>query len=93
MIETVQLFAHEILALALMWSAFCRSALASGQTKPCVRLALLTMGAVGAVAVMAPLYGWRPDWVTISILAGFVVNQVVNAQLWRFGVPDGFQRT
>lgn len=92
MIDTFQLFVHEILSLALMWSAFCRSALASESTKPCVRFALLSMGAVGAVAVVAPLYGWSPDWVTISILAGFVINQVVNAQLWRFGVPDAFQR-
>ena len=92
MIDTFQLLVHEILCLALMWSAFCRSALASESTKPCVRFALMAMGSVGALGVAAPMYGWEPDWVSIAILAGFVINQVVNAQLWRLGVPDGFQR-
>lgn len=77
----------EITCLALFWSVFCRSVLTSQTTRVNVRLSLLLVGLASLVGMVAPLYGWAPDYVVLGIVAAVVYMQGVMAKPWGQGVP------
>ena len=87
----LMLAAHVLLSLMLFWSTFCRSAKSDGeQTRLSIRVSLFVLGGVSLVAMVAPFYGWWPDWLSLLMLAAFVQMQVMAAALWRDGVPHQF---
>lgn len=88
----VLLLAHIALVCAWLWATLCRSALANRSTKLSIRLALLGQGLAGSIALGAPAYGWRPDLVSVVMLASVVAMQIVCSELWRGGVPSQFRK-
>ena len=92
-VHVLQLALHEALCVALFWSVFCRSAMASCDTQMPIKLALFCLGIAATVGIGAPFYEWKPDWVTLTMLSGFVAVQVVTAELWRFGMATTLRRS
>lgn len=84
------LLVWEVLCVALLWSAFCRSVLVDKTTRTDVRLAVWGIGIASLVGIAAPLYGWEPDIVTMGIVFAIVCMQAVMAKHWKNGVPEHF---
>jgi hypothetical protein len=63
---------HELLALSLFWFALCRSAHADATTSLPIRLSLKLVGLVAVMCIGAPLFGWKPNFVTVALLIGLV---------------------
>ena len=82
---------HEFLSLALFYTCFCRAVKTDRRVKKDVLLAFWIQGCVACVSMFAPLaWGWRPDWITVSLLAAVVLLQVVNSAHWQQGIPQEF---
>ena len=81
------LIVWELTCLALFWSVFCRSVLTNQTTRLDVRVSLLLMGIAAMVGLVAPIYGWVPDFVVLTIVLAVVVMQGVMAKAWGQGVP------
>lgn len=90
---TPPLIAYELLCAALFYTVFCRLVRSNNQTRRLVRLAFLVLGTVSAMGMAAPLaWGLHPDWMTVALLASFLLVQVVTAIYWQDGVPITFRR-
>lgn len=89
---TAQLIAWEIMCAALFWSVFCRCVRTDKTTKLQIRVALYLVGLGSLLGLGAPLYGWGPDWIILTIVSSIVIMQIVMAQHWGRGVPDRFTR-
>lgn len=89
----IELILHEVLCFALIWSAFCRSAVADKSTKPSIRASIFLTGVAASVGIGAPFYGWEPNFVTLLILFSFTAMQISSARLWSNGVPHQFTST
>lgn len=83
---------HVILALALLYSQFCRAIKTDHNTKLPVLLAfyLLTAATVFVLFAPAVVPGWTPSIDTVALLFAVVVVQGVTAIHWRHGVPESF---
>ena len=83
---------HELLALLLGWSCFCRATRMSGRsTRRDVRLAFWALAIAAVVAMFAPaIWDWRPEPVSLVLLIGITVVQSVTSRHWVAGVPHGF---
>lgn len=82
---------HEFLSLALFYTCFCRAVKTDRTVKKDVLVAFWILGCVACVSMLAPLaFGWRPDWVTLSLLASLVMLQIVTSAHWRKGIPQEF---
>lgn len=86
------LIVWELTCLALFWSVFCRSVLTNQTTRLDVRVSLLLMGIAAMVGLVAPIYGWVPDFVVLTIVLAVVVMQGVMAKAWGQGVPSQFTK-
>ena len=84
------MLAWEIVCLALFWSVFCRSVITDHTTRYWVRLSLLLMGVAAMAGMVAPIYGWVPDFVVLGIVLAVVFMQGVMARAWGQGVPAQF---
>lgn len=80
----------EMLCVALFWSVFCRAVLMDRTTRFDVRLSLVMLGTSALVGAVAPLYGWSPDWVTLTMVTAITVLQSVMATHWENKVPRHF---
>lgn len=78
------------LMIALLWSAFYRSAVTDKRTKFSVRLGLTGLAAGALVGMAAPLYGWQPDYVVTVIVIAFVYMQIAFARFWSKRVPEQY---
>lgn len=90
--QTAFLWAHELLCLALFYSAFCRAVKSDTRVHLDVRLAFNALGAVACWGFVAPLMGYTPHWFGICLLAAIVTTQWVTAKHWQQGVPDRFMK-
>lgn len=90
----VDLVIWEAAGLALVWSLFCRASHTSkANTRRDIRWAFAFLGVVAILAVLAPFWGYDPDWLAISLLAAIAVVQLTTAYHWRKGVPEQFRRS
>lgn len=84
---------HEGLALALLYTCFCRAIKTDENTAGPVLFAFWLLGVAATVAIFAPLaWDWRPDVVSLSLLGSILVLQIVTALYWRDGIPPQFQK-
>ena len=86
------IIAYEILCFALFYSVFCRAVRMNQTTRADIRIALQVLGTVAAIGIAVPVHWptWRPDWVTLALLASITALQLVTAYHWQRGVPDRF---
>lgn len=83
--------AHEALSLALFYSVFCRAVRMDCRARRDVRLVFWLLGIAAIAAIAAPIQpGWRPDGLTLILLAAFALVQIVTARYWCNGVPSRF---
>lgn len=83
----------EAMALALVWSCFCRASHTSkSNTKRDVRWAFTWLGVMALVSMLAPFWGYDPDPFTTFLLGSIVAVQLTTAYHWRRGVPAQFRR-
>ena len=82
-----------VLCLGLVYSSFCRSVrMTKANTIRPVRWAFQSLIAAATTALFAPfLWAYKPDWVTVMLLAAFVWVQWITARHWRYGVPPSFR--
>ena len=83
---------HELLCLALFYSAFFRAVKSDERVHLDVRIAFHLLGAVACWGFVAPLLGYVPHWWGLALLAAVVLTQWITAQHWRQGVPERFLR-
>lgn len=89
--DLVTTLLHEALAWALFYSVFCRAVRLNCSAGRDVRLAFWLLGIAAIAAVAAPIQpGWRPDGLTLILLAAFALVQIVTARYWCNGVPSRF---
>lgn len=89
----ITLVIWEALALALLYSCFCRASFTSkANTKRDVRWAFTYLGVMAVLAVLAPFWGYDPDAFTVALLGALTVVQLTTAHHWRNGVPAQFRR-
>lgn len=82
---------HEILSLVLFYTCFCRAVKTSKAVRPDVLAAFWLLGCIACLAMFAPLtFGYRPDWMSLSLLASIVIVQIVTSAHWRDGIPKEF---
>jgi hypothetical protein len=85
------LITHEILAAMLFYTCFCRAVKTNGTVRVDVLIALWFLGIVSCVSMFAPMaFGWEPDLMSVMLLLGMVIVQVVTAAHWRDGIPKEF---
>ena len=90
---SISLIAHEVLCLALFYSAFCRAVWANSQTQRRMRFIILMTGSVSSLGMLAPIsWGYEPNWFELMLLAMAVVSQMITSTNWRDGVPEIFQK-
>lgn len=88
----VDLIIWEGLLAALGYSLFCRSTHTTKRnTRRDIRWSFAFLGAITIVAAVAPLFGYDPDALTILLVAGMTIVQLVTAFHWRRGVPGAFR--
>lgn len=80
----------EALSLVLLWTCFCRAVRTDQSTRFDIRLSLWALGLASLICIGAPVYGWQPDTVVMTLLASVVLVQVSTSALWRQGVPGSF---
>ncbi len=84
---------HESLCAALLWSVFSRLVQTSTDVRADVRLALIVLGALAILGILAPLaWPWLPDAYTLALQAAIVAVQIITGHHWRHGVPVPFYR-
>jgi hypothetical protein len=89
----IRLAIFELFALLLFFSCFCRSVHTSkANTKRDIRWAFTFLGVVAILCIVLPLWGWRPDTVTVLLIAAAAITQLVTSYHWRAGVPPRFQK-
>lgn len=82
---------HEVLAIALFATCFCRAVQTDRSVRKDVLAAFWVLGMVACIAIFAPVaFGWRPDWMSLALLAGTLTVQVVTGVHWKHGVPKEF---
>lgn len=87
------LLVHELLAMALLWSCFCRAAMLSSSARLDIRLAFWMLGTTAVWVLFYPLiWPWQPDAVSLALLLSIVVVQFVTSFHWKGGVPRAFKR-
>ena len=88
------LIIHEILALALLYSCFCRAVKTGETTRPDVLVVFWLLGVASVVNVFAPIVWpkWAPDAASLSLLAATLLVQLVMAKDWRHGVPHQLKK-
>lgn len=84
---------HTLLAATLLWTSFCRASITSKRnTVAPVRWAFAVLMAAAVVALMAPyVWGYQPDYMSVTLLAGIASVQVTTASYWKDGVPQHFR--
>lgn len=91
-LQTVQLMLWEGFAFTIVYSCFCRFTHTNKKnTVRAIRWSFQLLGAVAVVCLVAPLYAWHPDGLTLVLLGVMAVTQVTTAHHWRSGVPRQFQ--
>ncbi len=86
------LIAHELACIALIVTVFCRFVRSDAETSTDVRAVFWLLGIVACLGVPAPLvWGFRPCWWTVAVLASMVAVQAVTAAHWHHGAPRNFQ--
>ncbi len=97
------LLAQVLLGAALGYSCFCRLTKTDDDTVREIRWAIWFEGAMGLFVAGAPVLpllvpeiSWKawttPLWAWLALLAAATLVQLVTARLWRFNVPQDFQR-
>lgn len=87
----VQVALFEGFSFAVFWSCFCRAAHTSkANTKRDIRWAFTLLGVVSIVCMVAPLWGYHPDLVSVLLAGSTAIVQTVTAYHWRRGVPARF---
>lgn len=87
----IVLIVHELLAIALFYTCFCRAVKTNRTVKRDVLAAFWILGMVSCIAMFAPLaFGWRPDLMSIALLGSVVIVQIVTSAHWRDGIPKEF---
>ena len=82
---------HEALAIALFATCFCRAVKTDRSVRKDVLAAFWLLGVVACIAIFAPMaFGWKPDLMSIALLAGTVIVQLVTGAHWKHGVPKEF---
>lgn len=82
---------HELLSIALFYTCFCRAVKTNKTVKKDVLAAFWLLGCVACVAMFAPLvFGWRPDLMSVALLAGINIVQIVTSAHWKDGIPKEF---
>ena len=82
---------HELLSIALFYTCFCRAVKTNKTVKEDVLAAFWLLGCVACIAMFAPLaFAWRPDPMSVALLAAVVIVQIVTAVHWKDGIPKEF---
>jgi hypothetical protein len=82
---------HELLSLALLYTCFCRAVKTNKTVRKDVLAAFWFLGATASMSMFAPLaFGWRPDFVSLTLLASILAVQVATSARWRTGIPKDF---
>lgn len=88
--EDLQLLVFLVAAGIVTVAAFCRLSLTTGRTAPGIRFGIWLLGTLGAVALAAPLTGWRPDLLHTATFAALAHLQLATRRLWAGGVPPEY---
>ena len=89
----MMLVINEMLFMALLYSCFCRAVKTNRETKLSILVAFYLLSCAALFATFAPIVmAWRPDAVSLALLAATTLVQAVTAQHWRFGPPEHFQQ-
>lgn len=89
----INLVIWEALALALVYSCFCRASFTNkANTKRDVRWSFTYLGVMAVLSVLAPFWGYDPDGFTVALLGALTVVQLTTAHHWRNGVPVQFRK-
>lgn len=92
-VADVQLALFEAFSLLTFYTCFCRSAHTSkANTKRDVRWAFTLLGVVSILCIVAPLWGYQPDLISLLLAASAAIVQVVTSHHWRRGVPLPFRK-
>lgn len=82
---------HEFLSLALLYTCFCRAVKTNKNVRKDVLAAFWFLGCVASISMFAPLsFSWSPDFLSIALLSGIVIVQVVTSAHWKDGIPQEF---
>lgn len=82
---------HEILSIALFYTCFCRAVRTNKTVRKDVLAAFWLLGVIASIAMFAPLaFNWRPDFISIALMAAIVIVQVVTSAHWKDGIPKEF---
>ena len=85
------LILHEVLSMVLFYTCFCRAVKTNKTVRRDVLAAFWFLGIVASLSMFAPLsFGWRPDLVSLALLAAIVFVQLVTSTHWRHAIPHGF---
>lgn len=98
-------FAQLVLALAMVYSCFCRLTKTDHNTHREIRWCFVFEGACAGMLAGAPFLplmmprevhwqpGTTPTWIWLAFALSVWLVQVVTARYWHTGVPQAFQRT
>jgi hypothetical protein len=87
------LLAHVLFASVLLWSCLCRLVKTnSGTTLLIIRLAIASLGGSAAVSIVAPLFGFTPNWLTCTLLGSMAATQIATSHYWSDGVPHHYRK-
>jgi len=89
----IMLWIHTTLSAVLWGSIFCRAVrMSSDTTHMSIIGAMWFLGCAALLSFAAPCIwpGWQPDLITILLLTGITLVQLVTAHHWHNGVPSRF---
>ncbi len=83
---------HYALSVFFFYTCFCRAVKTDCTNSKDILLAFWCLGIASVVCLGAPIvFDWRPDGVSLSLLASIVLVQTVTARHWRGGPPNQFK--
>lgn len=89
---TALMVLHELLCAVLLYSCFCRATRTNAGTMLPILLSFYFLSISALVATFAPLFmGWKPDAVSLLLLASISLVQTVTARFWQQSPPRAFQ--
>lgn len=86
-----------MMAVALLWSCFCRFVHMTKQTNRWIRGAFNLLATSAVISLAYPVLKadagerWSPDLIHLVLLAGVTAVQIATSHFWRKGVPKQFQ--
>lgn len=82
-----------IAAGVVFFASFCRLTKTTIETRPAVRLGIVTLAGVSFVALLAPvLWQWDPDLFHCFLFVGVAIHKVATRTAWAHHVPASYLR-